>query len=286
MKNLTDKSYWNQHWDKAEGATDRPPSFWKRTKLALRKAVGAERLSWLTLTYREHAFWKGLAPRFFGPMEGASVLEVGSAPGDYLVRLRDEFAVNPYGVEYAEVGVEQNKATFRRAGVPEDHVIFADAFSESFLKSHANQFDAVFSRGVIEHFTDPSEIIDAHIKVLKPGGILLISVPNYRWLCWLLKRTFDGQSIPEHNLNTMKPDVFAKAFEGRGLSPLFCGFYGTIDLGVSQPHNPGRLKWLAYMLCEKAQLPLNFVLRALFGTNGPNSRFTSPFLLYVGRKQG
>ena len=69
-------------------------------------------------------------------------------------------------------------------------------------------------------------------------------------------------------------------------SPLFCNFYGTIDLGVSQPHNSGRIKWLAYMLCEKAQLPLNFALRALFGTKGPNCRFTSPFLLYVGRKQG
>jgi SAM-dependent methyltransferase len=43
-----------------------------------------------------------------------------------------------------------------------------------------NTFDAVFSEGVIEHFpremTD--QMVEEHVRVAKPGGLVIISVPN------------------------------------------------------------------------------------------------------------
>ncbi len=39
-------------------------------------------------------------------------------------------------------------------------------------------FDAVFHAGVLEHFRHPAEILAEHWRVLKPGGILLVDVPQ------------------------------------------------------------------------------------------------------------
>jgi 2-polyprenyl-3-methyl-5-hydroxy-6-metoxy-1,4-benzoquinol methylase len=36
------------------------------------------------------------------------------------------------------------------------------------------------SWGLIEHFTDTESVISAHVNLLKPGGILIVSIPNLR----------------------------------------------------------------------------------------------------------
>ena len=40
-------------------------------------------------------------------------------------------------------------------------------------------FDVVFSAGVVEHFTDPTEVIRIHLELMKNGGFLIIMMPNY-----------------------------------------------------------------------------------------------------------
>ena len=257
---------------------------WSACKKWLRNRVGAERISYLGRSYADYVLWDAIYHRFLHDKPNASALELGSAPGRNLVRLGNTFGLQPFGVEYSEAGVMQNRGVFRQAGIPEDHVIFADAFSADFLGSYSNRFDTVFSNGVIEHFTDPSKVIDVHIAVVKPGGLLLVSIPNYRWTNWLLKRIFDGDSLPEHNLNNMKPEVFRQLFANRSIEELYCAPYGSINVGISQPLRRKGWRWACYLLLEKIQLPLNLILRTCFGANAPNSRFTSPFLLYVGRK--
>jgi 2-polyprenyl-3-methyl-5-hydroxy-6-metoxy-1,4-benzoquinol methylase len=283
---LTDKAHWNQYWGHVDRtAAAKPISSWERAKRGLRNLVGSRRLDYLTRTYSDFVLWDSLYPHFLGDKRGQSILEIGSAPGEYLLRFHRTFGLEPYGVEYAEEGYRQQQHVFEAAGIPAGRVIFADAFSDSFVGEHAARYDIVYSRGVIEHFDDPSAVIEAHVKLAKPGGLLVLTIPNYRHLNWLLKRVFDGESLPGHNLNTMDPAVFRHAFENHGLRQIYCAHYGSIDLSVSQPHKRSGALWLAYLLCEKAQLPLNLALRSLFGGAAPNSRYTSPFLIYVGQKR-
>ncbi|TMM48168.1 class I SAM-dependent methyltransferase [Qipengyuania marisflavi] len=49
---------------------------------------------------------------------------------------------------------------------------------ERFVNENAGTFDAFFSSHVLEHVPSPSAIIDAALKLLKPGGVLLSVVPN------------------------------------------------------------------------------------------------------------
>jgi ubiquinone/menaquinone biosynthesis C-methylase UbiE len=39
-------------------------------------------------------------------------------------------------------------------------------------------FDLVFSQGVLEHFADPSAAMLEQVRVLKPGGVLVVDVPQ------------------------------------------------------------------------------------------------------------
>lgn len=41
-------------------------------------------------------------------------------------------------------------------------------------------FDAVFHQGLLEHFRDPGPLLAENLRVLKPGGLLLVDVPQ-RW---------------------------------------------------------------------------------------------------------
>jgi SAM-dependent methyltransferase len=48
----------------------------------------------------------------------------------------------------------------------------------SFARDSAGrQFDLVYSVGLLEHFPDKTDILDAHIRLTKPGGLLLVYVP-------------------------------------------------------------------------------------------------------------
>ncbi len=47
-------------------------------------------------------------------------------------------------------------------------------------------FDLVFSQGVLEHFTDPAPAMAEQARVLRPGGVLVVDVPQkfnpYTWI--------------------------------------------------------------------------------------------------------
>jgi len=49
-------------------------------------------------------------------------------------------------------------------------------------------FDLVFSQGLLEHFRDPGEILAAQVRLLKPGGMLVVNVPQKFNLFTLYKR--------------------------------------------------------------------------------------------------
>lgn len=44
-----------------------------------------------------------------------------------------------------------------------------------------NTFDVVFSSEVIEHTPDPLAVINEMVRVLRPGGHLVLSTPNWLW---------------------------------------------------------------------------------------------------------
>jgi SAM-dependent methyltransferase len=283
---LSGKKYWDdvhQHKSVAVAPGENRPDRLRKWLRRLRGLVGPR---WLNrfAAYDDYLLWESLFPRLLPDLSGAKVLEVGSAPGKFLVKFSQRYGCVPYGVEYSEAGAQSNRTLLAANGYDPDNVICADFFSEQFLNSYAGTFDLVISRGFIEHFTDVSAVIDRHASLLAPSGTLVISIPNLRGLNYALVRLFHPQVIAIHNLTIMQKDAFAKLFQREDLETVFCDFYGTFSFSVfnAQPHSPRRH---AMNAAYRVQPLLNLAFRSVFGDRGFETALCSPYLLYVGRRR-
>lgn len=218
--------------------------------------------------------------RFFPIDPRLKVLEIGCAPGRRLLEFTRQYHYQPYGVEYTEAGAKATREEFRAAGIPEDHCFHSDVFDPGFQLKFKECFDVVVSFGFIEHFTDVIEVIQTHLHFLKPGGRLLIMIPNLRGIYYPLTKFFSPDLLPKHNLNLMKRNVFKASFRSPDLEPLFVGYYGLLNLGMLQDRG-GAKAWLLQSL-RWIQVFLNPLLRLGHSFENP---VTSPYLLYIGKKK-
>ena len=96
------------------------------------------------------------------------VLEIGSGSG-YFLGLLKEKQVDCRGLEFNPQALAD--ATAKGLTVYNETL-------EHHAQSHAGAYDIVCSFQVLEHITDIKSYFDSALKALKPGGKLLIGVPN------------------------------------------------------------------------------------------------------------
>lgn len=100
--------------------------------------------------------------------EESMVLDVGCAAGGFLEHLRNKGYKHLYGLEFSKTYVKKAEKVgglIIKEGVAEDI-----PFTE--------KFDFILADQVVEHLFDPGKIFIQARKVLKPDGILCVSVPN------------------------------------------------------------------------------------------------------------
>jgi len=112
----------------------------------------------------------------------AIVLEAGCGSGTTLEIFPESHTTIGLDLSYKALQITRNHSTNQIQG---------DIFSIPFRD---NSFDLVYNSGVIEHFVDPTnrDAVNEMVRVLKPGGILIIIVPNtlciwYRLVKWITK---------------------------------------------------------------------------------------------------
>ncbi|MDI3284211.1 methyltransferase domain-containing protein [Polyangium sp. 15x6] len=103
---------------------------------------------------------------------GQRVLELGAGTG-FLTR----WLVSEYGMEGRLV--DNNTEARRAFDAMDDHTKdrIDYVMSDLFTYASAERHDVVCSFGVIEHFADKTDILRAHTKHLREGGMLLLLVP-------------------------------------------------------------------------------------------------------------
>lgn len=285
MNRLTNRQYWERvsEAEPAEDAQQRPESCLKRI---LKRAMG-KRLFDLISPYDAYLLWRVVFPRYLpASCSGLSVVEIGSAPGDFLVQFANTFGATPYGVEYTRHGAERNRYNFARNGLDPDNVIEADFFSQEFLDAHSERFDIVISRGFIEHFQDVEAVVARHAEVLRPGGLLFLQIPSLRGVYYPWTKAFNPALLPLHNLDIMLLPSFRKLFERQPLEILRCSYFGTFSFWMFTA--PDDARWLnrvgrGLIVLQRG---LNLLFRLAFADRGCETAMFSPNLLFVGRKRG
>lgn len=228
------------------------------------------------------AIFTDITRPLFMPDPHKKIIEIGCAPGHKLADFARWYGYQPYGVEYTAAGVQTARETFTKHNFPTQNIFFNDFFDAYFQRTHHNEFDVVMSFGFIEHFDDPHSAIVAHLNMVKPGGLLLIMIPNLRGIYYPLLRLLAPDSLALHNLAIMNKNIFKKLFQKLGVRELFCDYYGLLNFGLLQARGSWRqalLKtlWRIQFLCNPF---LSFVRHPML-----ENAITSPYLLYIGRKK-
>lgn len=132
---------------------------------------------------------------------GARYIEIGCAPGKYVAWVAVRCKARTSGLDYSETGIRNCRELFRAMGLDID-LHQGDFFDNNLPKS---SFDVVTSFGFIEHFDDPTDAVSKHVELLAPGGIALITVPNYGGVFGKIQAKCDPANLALHNTSIMNP---------------------------------------------------------------------------------
>lgn len=264
MERLSEQEYWSRLYERAPLANTVEP-----------------RLQWLLRTYADAMLWDHLLPDALGRRPGLTVVELGSAPGTNLIRFHREFNCDVYGVEYTPSGAAYNRELFRVNGLDPKHVVQADILDPAFQDEYERRFDVVFSFGLIEHFDDPLPALAAHARLAKPGGTVIVVIPNLRGVHYGLTVLFNRSLLAIHNLTLMQRDRFLEATRTVTALAHYCGYCGVFNFDL---HNtaPQSVKRHLLRLCKLSCLPLQWVLRAICPCGWFESARFSPYLVFIG----
>jgi len=282
MSRLTDQEHWDAFHTERLVVPDDPAAVAGQGSL-LRKLVGSKLYAY-TRTYFLYQLFEAILPRYLPRDGGQRVLELGSAPGLFLLQFARTFGYQPFGVEYSEAGVTANRRVFAAFGIPPENVIQADLFDASFQSTYRDAFDVVTSYSLIEHFADPADVVVRHVNLLKPGGHLIVLVPNLRGANHSLYKFFNAKDLASHNLEIMDREPLLACFPTDELECLHIGYLGTFTFQLFNVERDSR-RWPLLKICKKAQSLLNIGYRLVLRNRGLESRTLSPWLLYVGKKK-
>lgn len=152
------------------------------------------------------------------------VLDLGCGGGGYISQLPDEFI--PYGIEISKQLADSAK---QRLGTRGGNCLNAPAL-EGLMELPDNMFSGAILRSYLEHELNPLPTLKELYRVLRPGGVAVIKVPNYGSLNRIVQGSkWCGFRYPDH-LNYFTPRSLRAMCEKVGFQ---CNFGLTYKLPTS-----------------------------------------------------
>ena len=139
------------------------------------------------------------------------MLDIGCGEGRHIFGAMENFPdINCIGIDMDEPSIAkavEGPEYFK--SISNAHVDFIKGSAYS-LPFNDDSADLIVCSEVLEHLREYEEAVKEIDRVLKPGGVLLISVPSYlpEKICWLLSN--DYQNMPGGHLRIFKKNSLAK----------------------------------------------------------------------------
>ena len=166
--------------------------------------------------------WKGekekvdLVQRF---VDKGRILDVGCADGKFL------WALDPEKWDRTGVGFAEHTVRLVNDKIPDLTLIEGDLFSD---KLSENSFDVITFWHVLEHLPQPRAVLERTHKLLRPGGWLFISLPNFDSLQARLfqRHWYAFDDVPRHLYHfAPRPLELLLKENGLGRSVSTCSFH-------------------------------------------------------------
>ena len=208
MTNLTSKDFWD--------------SYWKEFDLPCE--VDFTRPFERCLGQKLDFFLK----RYSADGVNASIFEIGCAPGKWLSYLSKKHSLNPNGLEYLDKAYDTTVRNLKSLNLPSSGIIKGDFFKIKPRPVH----DVVISLGFVEHFVDVDHVVERHLCWLKPGGIMILGVPNFNNVNQVIQNILNKNILVAHNTDIMNKKYFHHIARKFNLYPEFIGYLGSFDPAI------------------------------------------------------
>lgn len=153
-------------YEQIYAAADRVPGYGRYKRLQALAMSSPRILEDLAAT--EDVYWGVSQALSKVARPGHRVLEVGSGLG-YLTHAMRQAGLNAQGLDLSEAAVRSavsNFGPFFRCGTLDS------------MSSEAGGFDCVVATELIEHLEAPQQFVDQALRLLRPGGTLILTTPN------------------------------------------------------------------------------------------------------------
>jgi len=213
-----------------------PPIAQQGARAHLRQQTQRQHFGYFADKYPASFFWKvltwplvrifksNLLPSLPPAHAGRRLLEIGCAHGERLRYLRT-LGWDVQGVEFSDLAASRA----REKGLP----CITSSIEDCSLP--AESFDVIIMSMVLEHLSDPLPALQKVNRWLKPGGRLLLSVPNDAGLeARLFKEYGYSLDVPRHlthfTPDTLKRMLAAAGFDISGIT--YQGFHRDLKSGL------------------------------------------------------
>lgn len=140
------------------------------------------------------------------------VLDVGCSTGGHLMKLPD--GIHPFGIEISQaLGEAAAEALAQRGGTA-----YIGPALDTMKKLETDRFSAIAMRSYLEHEALPGPVLQEAFRILKPGGVVFVKVPNFGSVNRRIRgRAWCGFRLPDH-LNYFTPRTLAQLAASKGFA--------------------------------------------------------------------
>jgi 2-polyprenyl-3-methyl-5-hydroxy-6-metoxy-1,4-benzoquinol methylase len=178
--NLTDTEYWSNHWKQGSlpkelNPKDRFHSY-----------------------YCFHEFFIKYLP---DDSKGKKIIEIGCGDSIVLPYFKKQYNLDIYGIDYSDIACKRSEQILLESGVT-GRISMRDLFDP--FEDLMNNFDYVYSNGVIEHFDDNTIALKYMMKFLNKDGQLITGIPNMTGLNFKLLKFLNRKVYDMHNVFSLE----------------------------------------------------------------------------------
>jgi 2-polyprenyl-6-hydroxyphenyl methylase/3-demethylubiquinone-9 3-methyltransferase len=197
--------------------------------------------------------------KYIPPFRGKTILELGCGGSIWMPYFARKFDMDVYGIDYSEEGIKRSQQILAANRTPAN-LILGDILGTNL--EYQENFSIVFSLGLLEHFSDTERAIQAFLRFVAPGGLLITWTPN---TCgWILSWSKKLNPAVNEIYAPLTITTLVEAHKRLGVQILDARYTQLLDLSLLN-----LLKWhfllqgLSYRLFSLLALPFIFFRRGL-----------------------